>query len=134
MIAKAQKSVPRDPKLADEWKNALNQLAAEVVLWANEENWSIHKESRTLRESGLGSYRAPVIRLKSAQGEIWIEPTARFTAGTGEGRVDITGWPSHSRATLIRQGDRWKIYDERFKQMRRHWSKQTLADLIETLQ
>jgi len=116
-----------------EWKSLLNQFADEVETWAQEENWSIHKSSKKLTERGLGSYRVPVLKLKSPDGEIWIEPTARFIAGGGEGRIDIVGWPTHSRATLIRNGNTWKIFDDYFKPVRKQWSKKALTTLIEQL-
>jgi hypothetical protein len=122
----------RNLKAAAEWRRALAQVAADVERWALEENWSFHRESKKFNEKLTGPYVAPVLKVKSALGEIWLEPVARDIVGA-EGRINITSWPAHNQAAMIRVAGKWKFILDNDAKLRKAWSKELVKQLMSDL-
>lgn len=115
------------------WVDAVNALVNEVIQWAKDEQWSVHRQDRDHDERLLGQYTVPHLRVVTPFGEVLVEPIARHVLG-GDGRVDLRSWPSLNRVKLVRRGDAWEIMTDSNVALGLPWSKTTFLRLAKELQ
>lgn len=96
-------------RLLDEWLDAQNQMLQVATAAAKSKGWYVEKDEKTVRESLLGTYRAPRLRIRSLDREVVLDPVARFGSGR-RGIVDLVILPTYETACLItfKNGD-WRI-------------------------
>lgn len=109
------------------WVKIVESLANDVEQWAGERNWSVHREFKLIRE-GEHRYEVPVVRVRSAAGEVWLDPVGAAVLGA-QGRVDIVFWPSGERVRLLRHGQEWQAVKDNDKRIRRKWGRALFQDL-----
>lgn len=114
------------------WLGWVDQLIQETKTWAEQEGWSVYLDSKTITEERLGTYPAPVLRIRTAQGELRVEPIALYLVG-GEGRVDLEAWPSLNRVRLIRNKEQWEIITDSNVPLRQPWNRNTFVQLAKDL-
>jgi hypothetical protein len=117
-----------------EWLHRLDELAATVEGWANAKNWAWVREVKTISEPSLGTYDAPVVRVRSPQGEVRLEPVALDIVG-GNGRVDLEAWPTLNRVKLTWRGSPpvMVIYTDSHVPLRLPWAQATFEQLVSDL-
>lgn len=118
----------------DDWKEAVDHLVDEVEQWAHGERWRTARESKEITERNFGTYAVPVLLIKTPQGEVHLDPIARYVAGA-DGRVDLYAWPSMNRMMIVRERGtgHWKIETDSGVEWPLVWSKDTVKDLIARL-
>jgi hypothetical protein len=117
----------------DDWLDSMSRLVKEVTTWAELRGWSIHQDQKQIREADLGIYQVPWLRISTPDGEIHLEPIARYVTGEAEGRVDLQAWPSLNRVMLLRSPSGWIIMTDSGVPIREQWNEQTFARLAKDL-
>ena len=118
----------------DDWLARCHGVIADVKRWAQEENWSTHEDTLTMRQDpDLGEYQAPYIRVRLPGGEVHVEPVAWAIAGRYTGRIDLTSFPMSKRCVLVGDGEGWKVRTDDGKWVRSGWSKKTFVRLAREL-
>src|SRR4051795_6163736 len=108
-VATPMPSTIRKQDLASEgsrWLSLVEQLLRQIERWCRDRGWAVHREQAEVTEAKLGTYRVPVLSIRSPAGHVYVEPVARYVAGA-DGRVDIYAFPSMTRMLLARVGDKW---------------------------
>lgn len=102
-------------KARAEWLEDLIQLFGDIREWAETEGWEVRTKPYELTEENLGTYSAPFLIIRTPGEPVFVEPVARFVLGA-QGRVDLYGYPSLTRAMLLRKragsGEKWIIKPE----------------------
>jgi len=116
------------------WLSAVRKLIEQVEEWAAAEGWSVHRQDKEIHEERLGDYTAPMLRMRSPGGELYLTPIALDILGRGEGRVDLEAWPTLNRVKRIREKDRWKIITDSNVPLRVPWNQKSFVQLVHDLQ
>jgi hypothetical protein len=132
MTTTTQASDPRSNQRRDQWLGWVGSLLADVAAWAEAQGWSVHRDNKVLHEEALGTYQAPMLRVRTPSGELYVEPIALHVLGA-EGRVDIQAWPSLNRVKLVRNGEEWRVVTDSGVPLRQPWDRQTFVQLAQDL-
>lgn len=119
-------------ELRRNWLARVEQVVAQIEQWAASEGWSTARTARTVKERLLGTYEAPVLRVRLADGEVHVIPVAYSVLGA-DGRIDIEAFPTLNRVKLVARGDHWEIYTDSNVPLRQPWSAPTFAQLARDL-
>jgi len=93
-----------------EWLERLNGLVSSVETWAKEYGWATRRIEKTMKDSVLGEYKAPALRIQEDLAQILLEPIARFTPGS-EGVVDLYLMPAYDDVASIYFSDgSWNLH------------------------
>lgn len=130
MASIPQSSSIREQQVRDEWIAEIGAMADDVERWAKENDWDTKRETREMSEEGVGTYRAPVVRVQTMQGRVYFEPVARFISGGPTGRIELIGTPSFWQVVLIREEGRWHFYTEDFEDLHKEWTKEGFTDAV----
>jgi hypothetical protein len=114
------------------WKDAVNAVVTAAQTWAKQRGWRTEIAPIQLTEDRLGTYEVPLLTVETPQGKMVLEPIARWTS-PGDGRIDVLGWPSLNRLTLVRQGNDWVLETEGGMRWPQPWNPATFADLAGNL-
>src|SRR5438034_11666080 len=87
-------------QIRDEWLGAVDALRQQVRGWAEQQGWSVTQAEREVTEDEIGTYEVASLEIDAPQGELILEPSARFVGGA-EGRVDLSVWSSLFRGMLL---------------------------------
>ena len=128
----AVKAPRQDVEVRQKWRALVEELADQVESWAKERHWSVHRDTKKIRETKLGTYRVPYLSILAPEGQVQFDPVARYIVGA-DGRVDLMAWPSGNLMMLIRIGDSWKVETDYGKAFRGKWSQKTFERIVETL-
>lgn len=101
----------RDPDaLREEWLARLDQLVADVRGWVEAAGWKTREITKKMKDSVLGTYRAPALLMQRETVEVILDPVARFVMGA-DGAVDFYLMPAYDDiASLYFIEGEWKIY------------------------
>ncbi len=116
----------------DEWLDLLAQLTNTIKQWVQENEWLVAEQQKTITEDKLGTYTTCELHVRSPQGNLIVEPVARFVAGA-EGRVDISAFPTLHRFLLIRKDGRWQLRTDSGVPWPKEWSQTTFLELAKHL-
>ena len=72
----AEKAVSPDV-IRDEWLTRLNQLVGDVENWAVALDWAVRRIDKPLKDSVIGSYKAPGLLLQKEFTRVILDPIAR---------------------------------------------------------
>jgi hypothetical protein len=117
----------------DEWVRRINTLADEVAQWAEAEGWPVLRKEKHVKEQRVGEYDAPVLRIRSLEGEVFLTPIALDVMGA-DGRVDLEAWPTLHRVRLVPEAQSWKIITDSNVPIREPWTRETFVRLVHDLQ
>jgi hypothetical protein len=117
-------------RLLNEWLEAQEQMVKEATAAAQENGWYVEKDEKKLRETLLGAYRAPRLRIRTPLKEVVLDPIARFGSGR-QGVVDLVVMPTYDTAYLVtlKEG-RWHIVSPEGTLKRRPFNRKTLVNTI----
>ena len=120
-----------------EWLELLDKLFDDIAAWAETNRWPLDTQHRYIHEKAVGKYRTRVLNIKTPNGILIVEATARFVCGAGaQGRVDLYAFPSLKRVLLIWTGTKWAARYDSGVWSRSTWSEKTFTklalDLTET--
>lgn len=105
----AETSVNADA-IRDEWINRLNHLVSDIEAWARSLDWTARRIDKPMKDSLLGSYRAPGLLLQKEFTRILLDPISRTTPGS-EGVADLYLMPAlDDIASLYFYDDRWNVH------------------------
>lgn len=127
-LSQADLARERDDFLA--WTNG---IVDQVRGWADQLGWATHQDAKTINEGPRGTYQAPFLRVRTPNGEVHVDPIARWIMGGGRGRVDLQGWPSLNRVALVRTHDGMEIVTDSNVPLRQPWDRTTFVQLAEDL-
>ena len=114
-----------------EWIDRVKTLTSQVRAWAEAADWSVHEDVKTITERQLGTYQLPVLRVRTSNGEVHINPIALHIAGKGAvGRIDLESFPSLNRVRLIGDETGWVIMTDSNVPLRKPWDKDTFVELV----
>ena len=135
MKTKTPKKPGKDPNgILRDWLTLVDQLVDQVADWSESENWSIHRDRKTIEEEPLGRYDVPTLRVRTNQGdELHVNPVARFVMGRADGRIDLEGWPSLNRVRFVRRNGKWEIITDSNVPLRQPWNRKTFIQLAHDL-
>jgi hypothetical protein len=120
-------------RIRDEWLSAIDGLREQVRGWAEQQGWRVTQAEREVTEDEIGTYKVAALEIDAPQGELMLEPIARFVGGA-EGRVDLSVWPSLFRVMLLRDSSRqWVVHTESGIDWPNPWGERTLVDLANRL-
>lgn len=118
--------------VVSEWIDAQKEMIAEAVAGALEQGWYVKEDEKEMKESLLGSYKAPRLIIKSENNEVVLDPIARFGSGR-QGVVDLVVMPAFETAYLIAfREDHWAIVSPRTSRSK-PFSQATLVNTISNL-
>ena len=116
----------------NEWIAALKELTAQAEKWAGENDWWVHLDSKTIEESMIGSYEAPVLMIRAPAGRLVLDPIARDVVGA-LGRVDLCAFPSYENAIIVRTPDGWHFKKTEKPDFDQAWSKKAFLKMASDL-
>ncbi|MGL4421572.1 MAG: hypothetical protein ACRCZF_12960 [Gemmataceae bacterium] len=94
----------------DTWIEQLQALCREVQAWAESSGWKTRIILKTITETQLGRYRAPVLIMEKDAVEMVLNPVARYVPGA-EGAVDLYLAPAYDDvATLYYEQSTWYLH------------------------
>jgi hypothetical protein len=94
----------------EEWRNRLDDLVNAVAGWAKELGWATRRLEKTIKDSLLGTYKAPALRIQKDFGQVLLEPIARFTPGS-QGVVDLYLMPAYDDvASIYYTNGEWRLH------------------------
>ena len=114
-----------------QWIARVEALVAQIEGWSVAEGWSVERSPKLLRDKLLGEYETPKLKIRLPGGELRLEPIALYN-GTGDGRVDLMGYPTLNRVKFIGEGT-WEIMTDSNVPLRISWNQQTYAQLARDL-
>ena len=130
-----QELQPAAAALHEEWKYALQKLAAQVSEWARlEPEWRVDELSTsTITEEPLGSYTAPVVTIHTPTGRLMIEPIARNFPGRGI--VEVYAWPTLFRVRLLlgEFDSDWQVRVDSGFVLHQEWNRKNFIQLANDL-
>lgn len=96
--------------IREEWVRRLSTLVESVESWAQDLGWSTRRIEATMKDSEIGTYRAPALLLQQETTKVLLEPIARSAPGA-EGVADLYRMPAYDDvASLYYQKDRWQVH------------------------
>lgn len=117
---------------ASAWAKTVRDLSRTIAGWVEKEGWLVSAQDAERAEDRVGSYRVPVLRIKTPDGILLVEPIARDVVDA-EGRVDLYAWPSLRRMVLIRRDGRWGLRTDSGVDWPRKWGRAAFLDLARQL-
>ena len=115
-----------------EWLACIDKLLRQIESWVQDEGWEAAREDREITEELVGTYAAPVLKLRAPNGLLYVEPVARDVVGA-DGRIDVYAWPSLHRLLLIRQEGRWSVKTDSGVDWPEKWGRKAFLKLAESL-
>jgi hypothetical protein len=115
----------------DDWVAAVEQVISDAEAWATEQHWFVHRGSKTITESRLGSYEVPALLIQAPAGRFVLDPIARYVIGA-LGKVEFCVFPSYDYVMILRTDAGWQ-FETNPKTVSRPWSKQTFFEVISEL-
>ena len=120
-------------RLLGEWLAAQQNLMAEATSAAKAKGWFVEKDEKDVRESLLGAYRAPRLRIRTQDNEVVLDPIARFGSGR-QGVVDLVVMPTYETKYLVAFKDgHWQIVSPERSLHARPFTRKTLVNTITRL-
>lgn len=96
--------------LREEWLERLDQLVADVKGWVEAAGWRTREITKRMKDSVLGTYRAPALLMQRETVEVILDPVARFVVGA-DGAVELYLMPAYDDiAGLYFIDGEWRIY------------------------
>lgn len=101
----------QDPQVVlAEWHERLDALVKDVKGWVEKSGWRTRVISKPMKDSVLGSYRAPVLLMERDAIEVALNPVSRFVPGA-DGAVDLYLVPAYDDIdSLYFEGGQWMIH------------------------
>ena len=128
--------------IRDTWLVRLGQLVDSVDSWAKELGWSTRRIEKPMKDSLLGSYKAPGLMMQEEFIRIILDPLGHSSPGT-EGVVDLYLMPAFDDiASLFFYRDAWHLHygnaeDKAIatitEEVSRPLTKATLAEVLDEL-
>ena len=91
----------------DEWVAAVDQIITEAEAWAREQNWLVHRGSKTFTEDGLGTYDVPMLMMHCPQGALSLDPGGYYPIGALV--IDFRVYPSGETVRILRAATGWQF-------------------------
>lgn len=126
-MAPTKKTVTPE-NVRDEWVGRIDRLLEEITGWAKAKGWLVSLQDKEMNEEQIGTYLTKVLQIKLPQGDLIVEPIARFVSGA-DGRVDFYAWPSLSRLRLLWVEDHWVARTDSGVDWPNPWSDNTFYEL-----
>lgn len=134
-----------NPRMINEWNDAVNALTVQVSGWATDQRWSVERSEKQVNEGAFGVYQLPVLTLeiparrrssqhKSRQGgRLIMEPIARNFPGSGI--IELYAYPTLYRVRLIRRSedDTWEVLTDSGITLHQEWNKANFVTLADDL-
>jgi hypothetical protein len=111
-MTSAQTDGPRvdDPDTTrNDWLRQLDELIRHVRGWAEASGWRTRVIDKSMRDSVLGTYKAPAMLMQRETVEVILDPIGRFAPGT-DGVVDLYLLPAYDDiASLYSVAGAWRL-------------------------
>ena len=96
--------------LRDEWLALLGDLVRKVKSWVEQYGWKTREITKSMKDSVLGEYKAPVLLMQRETVEVILNPVSRFVPGA-DGAVDLYLLPAYDDiAGLSFMDGEWKLH------------------------
>ncbi len=115
-----------------QWLERLRRLTDQIAEWAKAEGWLVSVLQKDLEEEPLGAYRAPTLHIRTANGNLVVDPVARNVIGA-DGRVDLMAFPSLDRILLIHKNGEWKVVTDSRVSLPIDWTRENFIKLADAL-
>jgi hypothetical protein len=120
-------------EVVEDWLEAQNELMADAQRAAAAKGWFSELDQKEMKDSLLGRYRAPRLRIRTLDREVVLDPVTRFGSG-GQGIVDLVVLPTYETAYLVMFKDgAWRIVSPRGRMHARRFTPKTLVSTINRL-
>ncbi|HWB54100.1 MAG TPA: hypothetical protein VG722_07905 [Tepidisphaeraceae bacterium] len=124
---------PHRERQLNQWLDCVRGLLDAIRQWSEEQGWPVAEDKKNIREDSLGDYTAPILHIRTPDGQLFVEPIAREILGGAEGRVDLEAWPSLNRVKLLRTADRWQAVTDSGVPLHEPWDQQRFVQLVKDL-
>ncbi len=114
------------------WIAEVNRLASDVEKWANDNEWSVRRETKDVIEDELGKYHLPVLTIQASRGRVYFNPIARYLVGA-DGRIEMHASPSFAQVVLLKVGGTWHFMNEDLIDLKKTWSEQSFRQIVADL-
>ncbi len=92
-----------------EWLEAQEDMLQRATTAARSKGWYVEKDEKEIRESLLGKYMAPRLRIRTPNNEVVLDPIACFGSGR-KGVVDLVVMPTYETAYFVTlKNGAWQI-------------------------
>jgi hypothetical protein len=116
--------------LKKEWLKALENLMKEATNAAKEKDWRVIPDEKEVRESVLGKYVAPRLRIVTKDKEVVLSPVVYFGSGR-RGVVDLVLMPTYETKYLVTfKNGEWQIVTPHGSAYTRPFTATTLVNTI----
>ena len=121
------------PRLLAEWIQAQESMIQDATTAAEAKGWYVERDQKEMKESLLGTYSAPRLRIRAKNKEVVLDPIALFGSGR-RGVVDLVLMPTYETKYLVTFKDgNWQIVAPHGKMHTRPFSAATLVNTISQL-
>ncbi len=90
---------------------AVDQIITEAEAWAREQNWLVHRGSKTITQEGFGTYDVPMLMMHCPQGALILDPDGCDIV-TASGSIDFRVYPSYETVRIVRAATGWQFVTE----------------------
>jgi len=115
----------------DEWVAAVDQLVTEAEAWAHEQNWLVHRGSKTFTDEGLGTYEVPMLMMHCPQGALNLNPGGCNLIGP-LGGIDFRVYPSYETVRILHTATGWRFVTDPPTRVL-PWSKEAFLEIASEL-
>ena len=126
------KGAAKSGNCSAKWVAEVKKLVDQVADWAVERKWEIDRSDKLIRESKIGTYSVPYLKIKLPAGILHLDPVAREVIGA-DGRVDLYSWPTLNRVSILRIGRKWIVRTDSGVDWPESWNRRTFFKLAESL-
>jgi hypothetical protein len=134
----SQSTLPKTPvpnweQVRDEWIDAVTRLIGDAEQWSLNQDWSVRRAKKTIKEDRIGAYEVPQLLIQSTAGRLLLDPAARYIVG-GTGLVDLFLMPSYDSVTITPNNDGgWRLHPDGDADKWLPWSEENFIATAEML-
>src|SRR5258708_6167203 len=90
----APAAVENADQLREAWLSRVSALVSSVETWVKELGWSVRRIDKQIKDSQLGTYRAPALIFQGGTSRVMLEPITHAAPGA-DGVVDLYLMPAY---------------------------------------
>ena len=131
-MPRTQQRAPSRARRPERWKNRVDLLVDQIESWAKDVGWKADRDTKLAAEWLPKGCPAPALVVRMRRGELQVRPVPFDDRGT-HGRVDLEGYPTMNRVSLLWRRGTWEIMTESNVPLRAPWGAGTFVQLAKDL-
>ena len=131
-MLKTQRRAPSGAKRVGRWMSRASLLVDQIERWAKDVGWNEDRDAKPVDGGHPEGHPAPALVVHMRRGELQVRPVPFDDAGT-RGRVDVEGYPTMNRVSLVWRRGTWEVITESNVPLRAPWTPGTFVQLAKDL-